>query len=137
MLTFKGLKTNFGQLLGSPTLRTPLRPIQPITACPLIVRPAPPCREETKGRFRKRVVLANVPSFWFLVPGNIRMYLRSVFWYQGTSECTLVPCFGTGEHPPKPPFWKPPFCEPATLVLHIMQTYLCNTPFCNTLGDTT
>ena len=38
-----------------------------------------------KGRFRKRVVLANVPSFRFLVPGNIRMYLRSVF--------------GIGEHP--------------------------------------
>ena len=27
-------------------------------------------REETKGRFRKRVVLANVPSFRFFVPGE-------------------------------------------------------------------
>ena len=68
-------------------------------------------REEQKG-FRKRAVLANVPSFRVLVPGNIRMYPRSSFWYWGTSECTLVPGFGTGEHPPKPPFWKPPFCEP-------------------------
>ena len=25
--------------------------------------------------------------------------------------CTLVPVFGTGEHPPKPPFWKPPFAN--------------------------
>ena len=40
-------------------------------------------REETKGRFRKRVVLANVPSFRFLVPGNIRMYPRSGFWCRG------------------------------------------------------
>ena len=39
---------------------------------------------EIKGRFRKRVVLANVPSFRFSVPG---------------------------EHPPKPPFWKPSFCQ--------------------------
>ena len=38
----------------------------------------------------------NVPSFRVLVPGNVHMYPRSVF-------------FGTGEHPPKPPFWKPPF----------------------------
>ena len=73
------------------------------------------CREETKGRFRKRVVLANVPSFRFLVPGtsactlvpvltpgNIRMYPRSSFWYR--------------EHPPKPPFRKPPFCEPPKVV---------------------
>ena len=28
-------------------------------------------RAETKGRFRERAVLANVPSFLFLVPGNI------------------------------------------------------------------
>ena len=39
---------------------------------------------EIKGRFRKRVVLANVPSFRF-----------SFLW----------------EHPPKPPFWKPPSCQ--------------------------
>ena len=42
----------------------------------------------------------NVPSSRFLVEGNIRMYPRSGF--------------GTGEHPPKPPFWKPRFCEPPT-----------------------
>ena len=40
---------------------------------------------ETKGRFRKRVVLANVPSFRFSFQGNIRQ-----------------------NHP----FGKPPFCEP-------------------------
>ena len=65
----------------------------------------------TKGRFRKGVVLANVPLFRFFVPGNIRMYPRSGFWYRGTSECTLVPVFGTREHPPKPPFWKVSLCE--------------------------
>ena len=40
-------------------------------------------REETKGRFRKRAVLANAPSFPFLVPWKIRMYPCSVFWYRG------------------------------------------------------
>ena len=34
---------------------------------------------ETKGRFRKRVVLANVPSFRFSFQGNMRMYPRSGF----------------------------------------------------------
>ena len=33
-----------------------------------------PFREEAKGQFRKRVFLANVPSFRFLAPGNIRRY---------------------------------------------------------------
>ena len=48
-------------------------------------------REETKGRLRKRAVLANVPSFRFLVPGSICMYRRSGFWCWGTSECTPRP----------------------------------------------
>ena len=72
------------------------------------------CVKKGQGRFCKRAVLANVPSFRFLVPGNIRMYPRSG-WSRGTSERTLVPVFGTGEHPPKPPFWKPPNCEPPIL----------------------
>ena len=99
------------------------------------------CREETKGRFRKRAVLANVPSIRLLVQGNIRMYPRPGF---GTGEHPNIrsfrllvmgniwmyprPGFGTGdirmyprsgfwyrEHLPKPPFWKPPFCEPPNL----------------------
>ena len=53
-------------------------------------------REETKAWFRKTMVLANVPSFWLLVVRNILMCPRSGFWYWGTSECTLVPVFGTG-----------------------------------------
>ena len=32
------------------------------------------------------------------------MYPRSGFCSGGTSECTLVPVFVPGEHPPKPPF---------------------------------
>ena len=65
-------------------------------------------REETRGRFRKRVV------FW-------RMYLRS----GGICERTLVLIFVPGEHLNVPsfrfsfrgnirqnhPFWKSPFCE--------------------------
>ena len=62
-------------------------------------------REETKGRFRKRGILANVPWFRSLVSGNIRMHPR-------TSKCTLVPVFGTGEHLPKPPFGNRPFANP-------------------------
>ena len=61
---------------------------------------------EIKGRFRKRVVLANVPSFRFPFWGNMRTYPRSGFRSGGTSECTLVAVFVPGEHPPKPPFWK-------------------------------
>ena len=45
---------------------------------------------ETKGRFRKRVVLANVPSFRFSFQGNMRTY--------------LVPVFVPGEHPNVPSF---------------------------------
>ena len=65
-----------------------------------------------KGRFRKRVVLANVPSFRFSFPGNMRTYPRSGFRSGGT----LVPVFVPGEHPPKPPFWKPPFWVPPNSV---------------------
>ena len=71
---------------------------------------------ETKGRFRKRVVLANVPSFPVSRSG-------------GTCECTLVPVFVPGEHPnvpsfrflsrgnirQNPPFGKPPFCQPSKI----------------------
>ena len=52
---------------------------------------------ETKGRFRKRVVSANVPSFRFSFRGNMRTYPRSGFRSGGTSECTLVPVFRSGE----------------------------------------
>ena len=52
------------------------------------------------------MVLANVPSFWFSFRGNMRTYPRSGFRSGKTSECTLVPVFVLGEHPPKPPFWK-------------------------------
>ena len=34
----------------------------------------------TKGQFRKRAVLVNMPLLRFLVPGNIRMCPRSGFW---------------------------------------------------------
>ena len=66
-------------------------------------------REERKGRFRKRAVLANI-----ICP-------RPGFWCRGTSACTLV-----AEHPNVPsfrflvrgdirqnhPFGNHPFCEP-------------------------
>ena len=73
---------------------------------------------EKKGRFCKRVVLANVPSFRFSFRENMRTYPRCGFHSEGTSELyTLVPVFVLGEHPPKPPFWKttllstPEFCD--------------------------
>ena len=61
---------------------------------------------ETKGRFCKRLVLANIPSFRFSFRGNMRTCPRSGFRSGGTSECTLVPVFVPGEHLPKQPFWK-------------------------------
>ena len=45
---------------------------------------------ETRGRFRKRVVLANVPSFWFSFQGNMRMYPRSGLRSGGTSAKTTL-----------------------------------------------
>ena len=61
---------------------------------------------DIKGRFCKRVVLANVPSLRFSFQGNMRTYPGASFRSGGTSESTLVPVFVPGEHPPKPPFWK-------------------------------
>ena len=69
---------------------------------------------EIRGGFRKRVVLANVPSFRFSFRGNMRTYPRSGF---RSMEHTLVPIFVPGEHPPKPPFWKTSLSsEPPTSV---------------------
>ena len=53
-----------------------------------------------------------MPSFRLLVQVTSKCTLVPFFWYRGTSECTFVPVSGTGQHSPKPPFWKPPFCEP-------------------------
>ena len=101
---------------------------------------------ETEGRFRKRMLLANVPSFWFSFWGNIRTYPRSGFRSGGTSECNLVPVFRSGEHPnvpsfrffvpgehpPRPPFWKPPFCQnqppnfgPANAKIRLLNKVIC------------
>ena len=85
---------------------------------------------EIKGRFPKRVVLANVPSlvdvpdifvFFFILGrggGGGQFFFfgaemstkpRSGFRSGRTCERPLVPVFFPGEHLPKPPFWKPPF----------------------------
>ena len=47
-------------------------------------------REETKGWFYKRAVLANTPSLRFFVAGNARMYPRSGFWVRATSAKTTL-----------------------------------------------
>ena len=61
-------------------------------------------QRETKGRFCKRVVLANVPSFRFLVPSFLFLYPlfqflvpsfrflypQAGFWYRGTSVKTTL-----------------------------------------------
>ena len=67
-----------------------------------------PFRREFTHKFR-------IFFFRFSFLGNMRTYPRSGFRSGGTSECTLVPVFVRGEHPPKPPFGKPPFCQPAIL----------------------
>ena len=48
-------------------------------------------RDEAKGQFCKRAVLANVPSFRFLVPSLRFLYPRSGFWGPSFRSCTLVP----------------------------------------------
>ena len=63
---------------------------------------------ETKGRFRKRVVLANVPSFRFSFRGNMRTYPRS-------GLRSNVPSFRfsfRGSIRQNHPFGKPPFSQP-------------------------
>ena len=59
-----------------------------------------------KGWFRKRVVLANVPSFRFSFRGNMQTYPRCDFRSGGTSERTLVPVFVPGEHPNETTFFQ-------------------------------
>ena len=49
------------------------------------------------------------PHSGFRFGGTCERAPHSGFRFGGTSECTLVPVFLPGEHPPKPPFWKPPF----------------------------
>ena len=71
----------------------------------------------TKGRFCKRAVLANVPSFRFLVPSFCFLYPLSGFGTIVPYFCTLVPVFGLRGSSAKPPFWKPPFGEPPRYVL--------------------
>ena len=56
--------------------------------------------------------MANVPSFRFDAGEHPNVPSSRFFWYRGTSECTLVPVFGTGEHPPKPPFGNHPLVNP-------------------------
>ena len=77
-----------------------------------------------KGRFRKRAVLANVPSFRFSFQGNVHQNhpfgnhpfvntkkghweIKGGFQKGGFGERTLVPVFVPGEHPPKPPLRGP------------------------------
>ena len=64
--------------------------------------------EETKGQFCK-AVLANVPP----VPVcGVHIQNHIACFYQGSTAGKELfgGNFGTGEHLPKPPFWKPPFC---------------------------
>ena len=67
---------------------------------------------ETKGRFRKRAVLANVPSFRFSFWRNMRAYPRSGF---RSGEHPNVPSFRfsfRGNIRQNHPFEEPPFCQP-------------------------
>ena len=84
---------------------------------------------EIKGRFRKRVVLANVPSFRFSFRGNIRQNhpfgnhpfvntkkghweIKGRFpkgWFWRTYPRSGFRSGGTSA---ETTFWKPPFCQP-------------------------
>ena len=48
------------------------------------------------------------------------MYPRSGFRSEGTGECTLVPVFVPGEHPPKPPFCKTTLLSTSDLLKDIL-----------------
>ena len=89
----------------------------------------PPYRQGVKGRFRKRVVPANVPSFRFLFRGaNVPSFRFFIPGERSDCERTLVPVFVLGEHlnvpsfrfsfrgniRHNPPFGKPLFCQPPT-----------------------
>ena len=73
-------------------------------------------REETKGRFRKRVVLVNVPSFRVFVPEEHVNGPSFWFTFRGNIERTLVPVFVPGNFCQNDPFGNhPSFCEPAKI----------------------
>ena len=92
------------------------------------------CHWEIKGRFPKRPVLVNVPSFRFSSRGNMRTYPRSGFRSGGTSECTLVPIFVPREHPPKPPFWKTILLATPLLLEHGLNLRLGDSIFLEMQG---
>ena len=73
-------------------------------------------REETNRWFCKRVALRNVPSFRLLGSKNIKNHSFPLPGWHCRQKKLCGGNFGTGEHLPKPPFWKPPFCEPPILV---------------------
>ena len=69
-----------------------------------------------KGGFVKGWFWRTYPRSGFRCGEACERTLVPVSHSGGTSECTLVPFFVPGEHPPKPPFWKttllstPEFC---------------------------
>ena len=64
------------------------------------------CREETKEWFRKRVVLANIPSFRFFAPGEHANVPSFHVLFRGSIRMYPRSSFVPGERPPKSPFWK-------------------------------
>ena len=91
-----------------------------------------------KGRFCKMVVLANVPSFQFLVPSFRFCTLVPVF---GTIIPVFVPSFrvfcGTGEHRQNHPFGNHPFANPPTKQFqtggfHVFVLFCAFLSFCGT-----
>ena len=70
-------------------------------------------RQMSKGQFRKRVALANVPSFWFSFRGNMRKYPHSGFRSGGNIRMYLRSgCRSGGNIRQNHPFGKPPFRKP-------------------------
>ena len=104
-----------GSKKGSLKAETRFRRVRPLFVCAVALRitigpppttsddfPSDPgwekrIREKTKGGLCKRVVLANVASFRFL----LRFFAPS-----------FRSCGGAGNICENYPFWKPPFCKP-------------------------
>ena len=89
-------------------------------------------REETRGRFCKRAILANVPLFRVWGSRNIKNQSFLLLWQQ-CRERLFGGSLGTGEHLLKPRFFgKRPFANPREDILHLHSVVILELIFgCN------
>ena len=109
----------FSALQGLPTKSPTKRPTKASPEVPMKVY------WETRGQFRKRVVLANVPSFWFSFRGNMLTYPCSGFRSGGTSECAPRSGFHFGGTSAKTTLLENhPFVNPRKVFTQVVEVHL-------------